>query len=618
MDKTAGVIVTYQEKCVGCNKCILGCPIDFCNIAYLSNGENKVRINEKKCINCGHCLAVCDHNARDYYDDTEEFFSALKSGVRISVVSAPAVRVNFKDYKKLFGYLKSLGVNIIYDVSFGADITTWAYLKAVKERNIKSLVAQPCPPIVSYAQKYHKDLMENLAPIHSPMTCTAVYLKKYKQITDKIAFLSPCIGKINEINDTNTEKLIHYNVTFKKLNDYMQRNNIRLNDYNEAGFDDIGCGLGLAFSRPGGLRENVEYHVPGAWVKQVEGTEHAFHYLNEYSKRVKSNQHVPLLVDVLNCMCGCNIGTGTSKNACLDEIDYLTNKSKAESLREKSKKTIVGSPVYTLFKQFDSELKLDDFVRKYTFKSATTIKQPTQMEMNKIFHSLHKDSEATKHINCYSCGFGNCEDFAKAVYNDISHLNNCFYFNRKSFADMNNEKQLRETLENKVSEIIMSMNELSKANEENARSAGNIGNNAESVLQMSDTLRKTVHEIKQKIVDVMTISNDIVAIAEQTNLLALNASIEAARVGEQGKGFAVVANEVRRLADDTKKTVGSVRDSEKKTAGFLEKIVTMSNDLEKAISEVNSEITSMIANTEELSASEQEVVVLAKSLINFS
>lgn len=630
------LIILNEEACVGCNKCIANCPIPDANTSYSVDGKIKVKTNSEKCIHCGKCIEVCDHKARDFIDDTERFFNDLKQGKTISVIAAPSIRANFSNYNKLLGYLKAMGVRTVYDVSFGADITTWAYLKAMKERNLSSVIAQPCPVVVNYIEEYQPELLSNLAPIHSPMMCTAVYMKKYANINDSLAFLSPCISKSDEINDKNTGGYIEYNVTFNKLEKYIKENAVDLSVYEEKDFEDMGPFLGVLFSRPGGLRENVEARVKDVWVRQIEGQGHIYPYFKKYEENLKNGKPVPNLVDVLNCPQGCNFGTGTCNSLSIDEVDESFNQLKKSKLDDSGKK-IVRKKIDWLYDYFDKNLKLEDFERKYSRNEViSSITEPTEAEYDEIFNKMHKTTDESRRINCTACGYGSCEKMARAIFNNLNTLSNCIDYNRHELEIQlqNKSEQLNaldelnrlskeriensEKLQKRIREIIESVDDVSQGNEESAMQIEGISTEMADILSTSDILRNSVDKMEDRLRKYKEASAKIVDISNQTNMLSLNASIEAARAGENGKGFSVVANEVKNLSLQTKDIVESTRADIDEMVRLVNEILKISDELDKRVTKVNDSVSNASAAIEEVTARGQEIAATAKIIIEES
>ncbi len=635
---THELIYTIEDNCVGCNKCINGCPIKTANVAEIINGKSKMKIDPEKCIHCGACVDTCEHGARDYTDDTERFISDLKNGAEISLIVAPSIRTNYQNnYKKLLGHLKSLGIKSIYDVSFGADITTWAYIKAIKEKALTGTISQPCPAIINYIQKYCTDLIEKLAPIHSPMMCTAVFLKKYLKVNHKLAFLSPCIAKKDEIEDPNTNNMVNYNVTFKKLNEYISKNNINITSASEVDFGDMyKNSLGAIFPKPGGLRENVEFHLKDAWVSQCEGQDEVYSVLEDYLNTVKNQSDLPVLFDVLNCKHGCNIGTGTEKSCNVHTAEMIMHTSKQKAKKHKNG---IFKKSYKPFDYFDSHLNLKDFERKYD-KHPINIKICSKAEIEAAFNSLLKTTEPERHIDCSACGYDRCKDMANAIALGIDDPINCMDFNRKSlsiekeelkqehekitlaFSEIEKLNKERETksqkLQKSIEAINHSMNMLYSGNETNAKSVFDISEKISTLVNTTSELNTCVNLIKSSVQNYIENSKRIFEISNQTNMLSLNASIEAARAGDAGKGFYVVAEEVRKLSELTKASTEATAQNNQNIIDHLVKIDKVSELFKHEMTTIGSTIQEIVSSTEEIASMSNEISLTVDNIAKTS
>ena len=638
--QTFDSLVYTNDKCVGCNKCISVCPVLTANHAVIRDGENKIVVDGKQCVSCGACFDACAHEARSFNDDTERFFEDLKKGEKISLLLAPAFLANYpKQYGSVLGGLKQLGVNRIISISFGADITTWGYIKYITEHNFLGGISQPCPAIVGYIEKYIPELIPTLVPIHSPMMCGAVYVKKYMKVPDKLAFISPCIAKKNEIDDPNCGGYISYNVTFDHLMNYVREHNIS----GPSATDEIEYGLGSIYPMPGGLKENVYWFCgEDMFIRQIEGEKHAYEFLEDYKTRVIGKKELPFMVDALNCAKGCIYGTGveeekTHNDDILYEIQKIKEASKKNSKSSAWGRNLTPKQRLARFNKQFKDLDINDFIRRYTDKSdGLSVHKPSVVELHEIYTEMEKHTAVQQNINCSACGYNTCADMATAIYNDCNYKENCIQY-IKGEVEKDNEvaRQMADEMEAKnieiqekndmIAELVAgvhedfdslnaSINGMVSGNSNNAAESTGISTSMADVVSFCGQLKSALTKIQDLLVKLEENNSEITNVAEETNLLALNASIEAARAGESGRGFAIIAENIKKLADLSKDTASDSDSNKEQIQGAIAELLSDAEKLIEVIDSVNERVTNLAASTEEIAASADTVKAVSSGL----
>ncbi|MFZ4740430.1 MAG: [Fe-Fe] hydrogenase large subunit C-terminal domain-containing protein [Bacteroidales bacterium] len=444
------LIEIKKEKCNICYACVRVCPV---NAIQVKHNQDHPEINIDWCIGCGACINVCSPKAVVYRDSREEVKKILSSADKVAAIVGPSISGEFDDitdYRKFVQMIRHLGFDFVNEVSFGVDLIAKEYGKLFENYKGKYYISSICPPIVSLIEKFHPELVENLAPITSPMIATAHVVRKIYGNDIKVVFIGPCIAAKNDINKNKEWSQVDEVLTFVELRQLFEEFNIKENALEFSDFDAPLGYKGSLFPISNGILQaaDLDENLLSGNIITAEGKSNILAAIDQFDKSIDFiKQHFNLFY----CE-GCLMGPGTSRGGKKFIRRTLVKDYANKRLMDFNKKDWEDS--IKIFDEFD--------YRRGFSPNDQRLPEPTEEEIQEVLKVIGK-TETSDNIGCEACGYKSCKDFAHSVSKGLAKPDMCITFSLKNKQEyikalkLSNEKlaKIQETLKNteKISKI---------------------------------------------------------------------------------------------------------------------------------------------------------------------
>ena len=366
-----GNVLSFDSsKCIDCGNCVEMCQKQA--VKYLETDEKQgffevVPSRHRQCIYCGQCLTHCPVGAFEAKDDCKTVEKTLKNKKKTVVFQfAPAIRTTLGEEfgmklgqvvtGKLVAAIRALGCEYVFDVSVGADFTTYEeaneLLEKLTNKKPKILLSSCCPSWVRFLELYFPEFVGNLSHARPPHIISGGLIKTYfaqkqglnpKDIV--VVSVMPCVAKKYEIERkellVGDLKPVDYVLTTSELALMLKKQNINLNKMASSKCDEplgIPSGAGVIYGASGGVMESAlrmafwkaeKRALPKIIYEQVRGQEQIKKAVikikgktikmaavsgtgaaKEILEELKQNPNAYSCVEVMACWGGCVGGGG--------------------------------------------------------------------------------------------------------------------------------------------------------------------------------------------------------------------------------------------------------------------------------------------------------------------
>ena len=415
------VIGFKEAKCKNCYKCVRTCEVKAIQVK-----NEQAQIMNDKCILCGHCLEACPQNAKAFISDLEKVKDYIASGYKTVISIAPSYAgiMRYRDPGQIVTALKKLGFYQVRETAEGAVYVTNEYERLIKEGKMRNIITTSCPSVNDLIEIYYPSLVDEMAPVVSPMIAHGKMIREVLGEEVKIVFLGPCIAKKREAEgDERTRGYIDAVINFEEIEKWLAYEEIHIMDLESKEFDNSNPSVNRLYPISSGVISSVIAMEEGKDVKQYRKFYvHGIKNCMELFASMERGEVEGCFIEANVCNGGCIKGPAVSRK----EISRFKVKLDMEESIRKEAPNQEG---------FHSMCE-DSLVK--TFKNrAPEEPMPSEEELRKILKKtgkVKKDQE----LNCGACGYPTCRDKAIAVYQGKAELTMCIPYMHEKAQSMAN------------------------------------------------------------------------------------------------------------------------------------------------------------------------------------
>lgn len=405
-----------SANCRNCYKCVRTCAVKAIKVL-----NDQAKIQEDRCISCGHCLVECPQNARHILSDISSVEKAINDKRIIVAQLAPSYKGVFENCEKVITALKKIGFSYVEEVSIGAELVSEAYEEIIKKSFMRSFITSCCPSVVMLIEKYYPELLPMLLQVSSPMIVHGKSIKS-RYVNPYTVFIGPCISKKCEALSEENIGIVDAVLTFDEVALLLKEKNIDYTKLEDSKPDLEGSQRGNQYALSGGILKSLNSTLNSKNIDLIKahGIDNCINILNE----LKSGNLNDVCVELSACSESCLGGPGIIHS---NESIYMRVKRLQSYMKSNNSKNSFLLDTYNNLDLYTS------------FKNKKVIlKYPSDEEMSQILKKMGKYSKEDE-LNCGGCGYNTCRDKAIAVYNGMSQVEMCIPYMRSLAESMNNE-----------------------------------------------------------------------------------------------------------------------------------------------------------------------------------